>query len=156
MAAVKNTSIVTVKGNRMQIPLSEKTNELIFEIKEFSGKEFKNFGDLGTLIEITAGSGDTELFDELIFNGKYVNGLKKVLDKDVSISDDAKEKIITQFQSAVESLIRTLQKAVKSQDPEVHSYFEAKYLILTQQSMSNLISLSGDLAVCKEYFNSLK
>lgn len=140
----------------MQIPLSEKTNELIFEIKEFSGKEFKNFGDLGILIEVTAGSGNTKLFDELIFNGKYVHGLKKVLDKDVSISDDAKEKIITQFQSAVESLIRTLQKVVKEQNPEVHSYFEAKYLILTQQSMSNLISLSEDLAVCKEYFNSLK
>ncbi|HLT23526.1 MAG TPA: hypothetical protein VK004_00230 [Ignavibacteria bacterium] len=140
----------------MHIPLSEKTNELIFEIKDFSGKEFKNFGDLGALIEITAGSGDTELFDELIFNGKYANGMKKVLDKDVSISDDAKEKIITQFQGAVESLIRTIQKAVKDQDAELQSYFEAKYLILTQESISNLVSLSEDLAVCKEYFNSLK
>jgi hypothetical protein len=140
----------------MHIPLSDTTNELIFDIKEFSGKEFNNFSDLGALIEVTAGSGNNELFEELIFNGKYVNGLKKVLDKDVSISDDAKQKIISQFQGAVETLIRTIQNVLKDRDPELQSYFESKYLLLTQQNMVNLISLSQDLAVCKEYFNSLK
>ena len=140
----------------MQIPFSESTNELIFELKDFSGKELNSVSDLGSLIEITKGSGNDRGFDTLIFNGKYVYGLKRVLEKDISISEEAQQKIYEQFQAAVETLIRTIKDLFESQDPEIQSYFETKYLLLTQENMNNLMSLASDLAICKEYYNSLK
>ncbi len=140
----------------MNIPLSEKTNELIFELKEFTDKGFNNVSDFGTLTEITYGKGETNSFETLIFNGKYVNGLKNVLEKDVSISDEAKQNIYEQFQSAIEMLVRNIKDILESHDPELQSYFETKYLMLTQDNLANLVNLSGDLAIAKEYYNSLK
>jgi DNA-directed RNA polymerase subunit F len=140
----------------MHIPFSEKTNELIFELKDFSEDGLTNVNDLATLIEITKGKGDNKSFDKLIFNGKYTHGMKKVLDRDVSITDEAKQNIYEQFQSAVETLIRTIKDITENQDLELQSYFETKYLMLTQENLVSLLSLAGDLAVCKEYYNSLK
>ena len=134
----------------MNIPLSEKTNELIFELKEFTDKGFNNVSDFGTLTEITYGKGETGSFETLIFNVKYV------LDKDVSIPDEAKQNIYEQFQSAIEMLVRNIKDILESHDPELQSYFETKYLMLTQENLANLMSLSGDLAIAKEYYNSLK
>lgn len=140
----------------MQIPFSDNTNELIFELKDFSGKELNSVSDLGSLIEITRGSGNDGGFDTLIFNGKYVYGLKRVLEKNVTISEEAQQKIYEQFQAAVETLIRTIKDLLEAQNPEIQSYFETKYLLLTQENMINLMSLASDLAICKEYYNSLK
>ncbi|MCB0723228.1 MAG: hypothetical protein KDC73_00885 [Ignavibacteriae bacterium] len=140
----------------MQIPFSEETNELIFEIKEYSGKGLNNLSDFGTLTEMSKGAGNNEGFEKLIFNGKYAHGLKRVLEKDVSIPDEAKQNIFDQFQSAVESLIRSVKDILDTGDPEIQSYFETKYLLLTQDNISNLMSLASDLASCKEYYNSLK
>lgn len=140
----------------MQIPFSENTNELIFELKDFSEKGLNNFNNLGTLIELTKGSGNEKDFDRLIFNGKYAYGLRKVLEKNVPISDEAKQNIYNQFQAAVENLIRTIKDILEGKDPELQSYFETKYLLLTQDNMANLMLLASDLAVCKEYYNSLK
>lgn len=157
--AVRNTNTVTEKENNtltMQILFSEKTNELIFELKDFSEKGLNNFNDLGTLIELTKGRGNDKEFERLIFNGKYAYGLRKVLEKNVPISDEAKQNIYNQFQSAIETLIRTIKDIIESQDAELQSYFETKYLLLTQDNMANLMLLASDLAVCKEYYNSLK
>lgn len=141
----------------MQIPFSEKTNELIFELKDFSEKGLNNFTDLGTLIELTKGRENDKEFDKLIFNGKYAYGLKKVLEKNVPISDQAKQNIYEQFQSAVENLIRSIKDIVtETGDAELESYFETKYLLLTQENMVSLMLLASDLAVSKEYYNSLK
>ena len=160
-AAERNTSNATVKGNNskltaMHIPFSEKTNELIFELRDFSENGLHNINDLATLIEITTGKDDDESFNKLIFDGKYANGLKKVLDRDVSITDEARQNIYEQFQSAIENLIRTTKSILETQDLEMQSYFETKYLMLTQENLVNLLSLAGDLAICKEYYNSLR
>lgn len=140
----------------MNIPFSAKTNDLIFELKEFTDKDLSNVSDFGTLTEITYGKGEDESFQTLIFNGKYVNGLKRVIDKDVSISDEAKQNIYQQFQSAIEMLVRNIKDILENHDPELQSYFETKYLMLTQENLANLLDLSGDLAIAKEYYNTLK
>ena len=140
----------------MNIPFSEKTNELIFELKDFTEKGLSNVSDFGTLTEITYGKGEDKSFQTLIFNGKYVNGLKRVLDKDVNISDEAKQNIYQQFQSAIEMLVRSIKDILENHNPELQSYFETKYLMLTQDNLANLLDLSGDLAIAKEYYNTLK
>ena len=59
--------------------LSENTVNLILEIKEYSGNKLKNEADVSLLIECASSNEKKELFDDMIFTAKYLNGLGKIL-----------------------------------------------------------------------------
>ncbi|MDP3831980.1 MAG: hypothetical protein Q8Q47_11960, partial [Ignavibacteriaceae bacterium] len=64
------------------MPEKEKFNRddignLLKEIDAFSGKKLKNRIELQELLEITADKNKYDIFSELIFTSKYVQGLMR-------------------------------------------------------------------------------
>lgn len=156
--AERNLKTATGKVNNtaMNVLLSVETNDILFDIKDYAKQGLKNINDLGALIELTIGQDNNEMFNKLIFTGKYVHGLRTVLGKNVSITTEAQENIKKEFQKNVETLHSHIRDIVSNSDNETRVYFESKYLQITQESMARIMELSEDLAVSKEYYNSQK
>ncbi|MEO8665780.1 MAG: hypothetical protein ABI462_09810 [Ignavibacteria bacterium] len=134
--------------------ISAGTGKLIDEINDFADKPIVNKYEVSVLIESTF-LPDKKLFKELIFNAKYVNGLKKVISGRSINKDDYMEKLFAEFNNAVGNYISSLRKAVLISGDANVKFFEDKYLNLTQESMADAMRLADDLAVVKEYFNTL-
>jgi len=138
----------------------------MLELNEFSGSKLKNIPDLTYIIEIAENSANKNLFYDLLFSAKYVNGLAKILQSNVSVSssrngfavsasdEEAKEKIKKEFHANIVKFTELFKEFLQNADDAVKKDFENKYLSLTQSSMLNLNSLIYDLSWLKKYYNS--
>jgi|SRR4030095_4497124 hypothetical protein len=151
-----------------KVNISTETQKLVNELNEFSGFKLKNSSDLSRLIEIAAITGDGKLYYDLQFHAKYVNGLTKILQSNLSVSsnpsgfsvapsnDEAKEKIRKEFQSSVVKFKELLKKLLENAEPDTKTELEKKYLSMTRESFLKLNSLIYDLSWLKKYYNSKK
>ena len=70
--------------------ISPKTKKIIEELYVYSGNKLKNVPEMMTLIEITEISGKDKLFYDLQFSAKYLNGLGKILQSNVTLTSPNK------------------------------------------------------------------
>ena len=135
--------------------ISKNTKKLLSEIQNHSGNKFKFPDELGFIIELSTYPGNSKIFDEIIFTGKYLNGLKSILLKE-SGSEESKQKIFIEFGSNLELLIRDLTSILKSQKNKLSELFNKKFLDNNSESLVNLTGMIEDLALVKNYFNDLR
>jgi len=149
--------------------ISQKTNDLLLSLNDFSGSKIKNINDLSLLIEIAESGKLEKEFYDIQFTAKYLNGLGKILhsnmplpenkDPEGSNSDlaaEAKEKITDEFRKNMQKLINDLKKFIKNADEMSRNEFTGKYMALSRESMSNLTTLIYDLSWLKKFNNSKK
>ncbi|HEY3252089.1 MAG TPA: hypothetical protein VGK25_13345 [Ignavibacteria bacterium] len=148
--------------------ISTGTQELISEVNEFSGSKLKSITDLSYIIETAVRLGDEKLFYDIQFIAKYINGLTKILQSNLSVSentkgfsvsvsnDDAREKIRKEFQANVIKFKELLKKLLEKADDDIKTELENKYLLMTRDSFLNLNTLIYDLSWLKKYYNSKK
>jgi hypothetical protein len=143
--------------------ISEKTLNLVLDIKDFSGGKLKNENDVATLIECSVSAEKQALFDDMIFIAKYLNGLGKILHSNMAgatlsgkdkIEENAEEKIKNEFRQSLVKLRIQIKEIVEAALSEDKNYFEQKYLVMTRESMINLTTLIYDLSWVKKYMNS--
>jgi len=162
----------------IKMKISEQTHDIILELNEFSGSNLKNITDLSYIIEIASISSNEKLFYDLQFSAKYINGLSKILQSNISVSqnmngfslpaeasaqagvsasdDEAKEKISKEFKENIMKFCDLLRTLFKHAGKEIRNDLELKYLSLTRDSMLNLNTLIYDLSWLKKYNNSLR
>lgn len=131
--------------------ISEKTRDLIFEIREYSENTLSDFNDVSVLLENVFYSEDRQKFLDLIFKAKFLNGMLTIFADD-SKEQSTKEKISDEFQVQLSGYIdefKTLTENFNSQDKD---FFERKYFQLTPDSLGNNIKLLKDLTICKNFF----
>jgi len=148
--------------------ISDKTQEKMLELNEFSGSKIKNIQDVSYLIEITDISKQNKLFYDIQFAAKYLNGLGKILQGNIAISTDknsngsgktpesfeVKEKIKEEFKKNMKKITDDLKKLIAYSDETFRAEFENKYLTLSRTSLQNLTTLIYDLSWLKKYNNS--
>jgi hypothetical protein len=146
--------------------ISQKTEDIILELNEFSGSKIKNTLDLSYLIEIADKSGKDKLFYDIQFTAKYLNGLTKILQSNVVLTprpkigepapdaDEAREKIMEEYKKNVVKLTGYLKDLLLELDENIRTDMEERYLALNRTSMVNLTSLIYDLSWLKKYYNS--
>lgn len=148
--------------------ISEKTQDVMLELNEFSGSKIKNINEVSSLIEITDALKQDKLFYDIQFAAKYLNGLGKILQSTVAISTDknsngngttpenieAKEKIKDEFKKNMKKITDDLKKLLEHADESFRTGFEEKYLSLSRTSLHNLTTLIYDLSWLKKYNNS--
>ena len=147
--------------------ISQETQDLIIELNDFSGSKLKNIPDLAIIMEIASKSGNNKLYYNIQFFAKYVNGLSKILQDNISVSanregfsvspqseEEAKEKIKNEFKTNILKFTELLKELLNNADKETKKELENKYLSLTRESMLNLNTLIYDLSWLKKFSNS--
>jgi hypothetical protein len=135
--------------------LSKETNELIINLKEYSSDNIKNVEDLSWIIELTYSNNNEKEFLEIIFQGKYLKGLKNVLGKNID-DENTIVKLTDEFKSNLEKLSSKISTIIERADKELTHSFKNKYFNLTQECMTNYMTLIDDFSICKNYFNDRK
>lgn len=149
--------------------ISGKSKDILKVLNEYSGGKIKNETDLLALIELAALSGKDKLFYDIQFAAKYLNGLGKILQTNVSLAankkpgsnggpapdaDEAREKVMKEYKDNMMKFTAYLKDLLLDADAETRSVFDEKYLALNRTSLVNLTTLIYDLSWLKRYYNS--
>ncbi|HLG33054.1 MAG TPA: hypothetical protein VI362_08415 [Ignavibacteriaceae bacterium] len=136
---------------------SENTKNFLEEVEKLLGESLNRKADLQTIFELSAQFKLEKNFEELVFNGKYLNGLMKVLKSGPGIPEvESLEHIKKDLAIKMETLISQIREIVSKSDEATMSFFENNYLQLSQQNLLNLNSLIEDLDRIKKYLNFKK
>ncbi len=149
--------------------VSSKTKKLVDVLNGYSGGKLKNIDDLSLLIEIAEVSGKDKLFYDIQFAAKYLNGLGKILQSNVSLTtskgtsgngtpqpsaEETRAKIMEEYKNNMTKLTVYLKDLLMEADENTKKEIEEKYLSLNRTSLVNLTTLIYDLSWLKRYYNS--
>ncbi len=125
--------------------------------EEFTNSVFTKKDDIMTLISESNKNNKPEIFEELCFTGKYVNGLIRVM-KTGSGNPEVKslDHIKKDLSDNMEKVISQLKEITLNSSVEVKNEFEKKYFNLSPDTFKNLSELVSDLDTLKKYINHLK
>ncbi|MBX7047186.1 MAG: hypothetical protein K1X86_15255 [Ignavibacteria bacterium] len=130
--------------------ISEKTRDLIFEIREYSGDTLLFYYDISILIENSFHSNKKNEFLDIIFRAKFLNGTLRII-QDEKSDASLKEKISSEYQSQLKDFIIRFKKLIEDFSPQEKELFEAKYLSLTTNSLNDMTMLIKDLTIIKNF-----
>lgn len=150
--------------------ITQETRNIIIDINEFSNNKLKNRNDVSLLFEaLRKDDSNKQLFKDLIFTAKYLNGLGKVMmnsmtgkidaqfrEEDKAVMESSAEKIREEYQKNIELLISQINTLLLQTDKDDMLSFKDRYLSMTRSSMVNLTSLIYDLSWVKKYYNEKK
>lgn len=125
--------------------------------EKFTNSVFTKKDDILVLISESYKNNKVEIFEELCFTGKYVNGLMRVIktgsnNPEVKSLDHVKKDI----SDNMEKVISQLKEITLNSTEELRKEFTAKYFNLSSVSFKNLTELVFDLDSLKRYINHLK
>ena len=130
---------------------------LFDEVENFTGKLFNRKDDLKIILETFNLDDKIEDFEKLVFTGKYINGLFRVLKSSVKIPEvESVDQIKKDLSENVEKMIFHLREISFKMNEENRKKIDANYLQLSQYSLQNLQQLVEDLDNIKKYLNHLK
>lgn len=96
-------------------------------------------------------------FENLCFNGKYLNGLFRVLKSSSNLAEvKSVDHIKKDISENIEKIISQLREIHLKLNEEEKAILQEKYLQLSQNSLQNLQALVEDLDSVKKYLNFLK
>lgn len=131
--------------------ISEKTRDLIFEIREYSGNTLSDFNDVSILLENVFYSEQRQKFLDLIFKAKFLNGMLTIFADDTK-DQNTKEKISEEFQIQLSGFINEFKTLTENFSQQDKDFFEKKYFQLTADSLGNSIKFIKDLTILKNFF----
>lgn len=134
--------------------ISEETKKLLESVNDFSGNHIKNPYEVSVLIELSSASGDMKKFEDLIFTSKYISGLKTILGNNKVTGNEYMEKIFEEFKAQLLKVIELLKINLIDSESKIQKFFSERYFGMNQENISNIVILTEDLSLCKEYFNA--
>ncbi len=138
----------------MKIPID---NNILYDVEIFSDSLLKRKADLQIIINESLQNNFKADFEELTFTGKYVQGLKRVLQKGADFQEiDSLDHVKKDLTETMKKVIGNI-RALLIHSPETNKkYFEDTYLSLTPNCFQNLNDLLEDLELVKKYLNYIK
>ncbi|MBV6477616.1 MAG: hypothetical protein HGGPFJEG_00355 [Ignavibacteria bacterium] len=125
---------------------------LLEKINVVAPELLQNYDDVKVILELCGYENSPVSFNELMFNAKYIKGLRTVLSKFPINEDEYMQKMFKEFTSNLEKFSLQL-KSLLADSGDAVTLFNKKYFELEHDCMANLMSLINDLSLCKEYFN---
>lgn len=131
--------------------ISERTRDLIFEIREYSQNTLSDFNDISVLLENDFYSADKQKFLDLIFKAKFLNGMLTIFADD-SKEQSTKEKVSDEFQIQLSVFIEEFKSLIEKFNQQDKDFFDRKYFQITPDSLGNNIKFIKDLTTVKNFF----
>jgi hypothetical protein len=130
---------------------------ILNDVELFSDSLLKRKADLQIIIDESLGHKFETGFEELTFTGKYVQGLKRVLQKGADFQEiDNLDHVKKDLTENMENVIGDIRALLIHSSETNKKYFEDTYLSLTPNCFQNLNDLLGDLEWIKKYLNHQK
>jgi hypothetical protein len=130
---------------------------LLNETEKFSNQNLNRKADLQLIVDNCIANNLYKEFEDLAFTGKYIEGLKRVLNKGADFQEiDNLDYVKKDLTSNMEKIPEQIRLTLTESDKSTQEYFESTYLTLTPDNFRNLNELLKDLELIKKYLNFLK
>lgn len=130
--------------------LNSATVSLLSELDAFSGGKIKRRPDLGMLLECGRSGQDRDILDELGFYSKFLHRTYGIMTR-IGPAGEGYERLAREFSGAVDKT-RALMTSLAAKSPgHEREGFTATYLVMTQESLDNLLALCHDLSWYKNW-----
>ena len=138
----------------MKIPINK---DILNEVEIFSDSLLKKRADLQIIIDESLLNNFDATFEELTFTGKYVQGLKRVLQKGGEFQEiDNLDHVKKDLTENMEKVIGDIKALLIHSSETNKKHFDDTYLSLTPNCFQNLNDLLEDLERVKKYLNHQK
>jgi len=138
----------------LKIPINK---DILNEVEIFSDSILKRKTDLQIIIDESLQNNFDAKFEELTFTGKYVQGLKRVLQKGGEFQEiDNLDHVKKDLTENMEKVIGDIRVLLIHSSETNQKYFDDTYLSLTPNCFQNLNDLLEDLELIKKYLNYQK
>ncbi len=135
----------------------QSADEFISNVEKFSKSNLNRKVELLEIFKEAQKSGSKHLFEDLVFNAKYVMGLMRAVQKGASIPEiNNLEKIKKDFADNINKTISQVKEIISPCSEDLKNHFSETYFILSGESFINLTELLSDLEKTKIYLNHLK
>ncbi|MFO7526826.1 MAG: hypothetical protein R6W68_15340 [Ignavibacteriaceae bacterium] len=130
---------------------------ILTEAEKFTSLSLTKKDDLVQILTACKADKNYNLFEELCFTGKYVNGLFKVLKTGNSNPEiNSLDHIKKDLSDNIQKVISQLREITLNSVSDVRNKFNDQYFSLNPESLNNLKELCSDLDIVKKYLNHLK
>ncbi len=130
---------------------------ILNDVELFSDFLLKRKADLQIIIDESLQHNFEAEFEELTFTGKYIQGLKRVIQKGAEFQEiDSLDHVKKDLSENMEKVIRDIRALLIHSSKANKKYFEDNYLSLTSNCFQNLNELLDDLEWAKKYLNHQK
>ena len=137
--------------------MKEISENLINETEEFLKRSLKKKDDLRIILNSFMQKNKFEDFEKFTFDGKYLNGLFRVLRDSPNLSEvKSVDHIKKDISETIEKMISKISEVADSLGGNEKAALKKNYLELSQDSLKNLQTLSEDLDDIKKYLNYIK
>ena len=141
----------------MNFNYNTKPTDFVEAIEEFSGSKLRRKIDLLRIYEEAQQNDKLKLFEELLFNAKYVMGLLRVVQSSTNIPDIKNlDQIKKDFTENMEKVINELKALIETGTDDLKKYFQETYFELTQENFIHISELLSDLEQAKKFINNAK
>ncbi len=130
---------------------------LLDEVEKYSNSVLQRKVDLQLIVNECLQNDFAAEFEELTFTGKYIEGLKRILQKgaeftEIESLDYVKKDLTENMKKVAEQIDSIVFKATET----TKNHFEETYLKLSPECFNNLNQLLADLEWVKKYLNHQK
>ena len=132
------------------IAIRLETQTYLDAVEQFAHRKFQFRDDLGLLTDLSESRNMKQLFDDILFFAKFVSNANNVL-KRAGVHSEETQKLSAEFKESLEKSSTLLRTLVKEAPEEVKKDFTARFFSLSQESVSNLLSLLYELSWIKNY-----
>lgn len=133
---------------------SQTASDFINEVEKFSNSPLNTKAELIILVEEAAKNGKEKIFDDLIFNAKYIMSLIKMIERNpVNIQMENMGYMKKDFSVKLLKTSELVKQILSSSDEKIRNHFETNYFGPPGESLYNLNLLLADLERVETYLN---
>ncbi len=131
--------------------------QILNEVIKISENKISNQQDLEIFLSYSIQNNKLNNLEELSFQAKFIFGLYNSLQtKHPDFSIEAMERLQEEFKNALLNFSKILTDFINEQNDFHKKVLINKYVVPTERTLQNIISLCKDLNYLKIYFNNNK
>ena len=130
---------------------------LLDEVEKYSNSVLQKRADLQIIVDESLQNDFETEFEELTFTGKYIEGLKRILQKGAEITEiESLDYVKKDLTENMKKVVEQIKSIIFNATENTKNHFEETYLKLSQECFKNLNQLLADLEWVKKYLNHQK
>jgi phosphoglycerate-specific signal transduction histidine kinase len=139
-----------VSADERAVPASSDAAGFVRAAEAFASRTFRFREEITGLLEHCRQRGQQQLFDDLVFNAKFITNAFQILRR-VGADNADTAKLSVELRDMMEKTTTILRTVVKEMPAERRARYTSAFLDLTHGSLGELTALLAELAWVKNY-----